>query len=100
MGQPKSTETNRAAALAFAQMITQSTGATGDQIARRGNCSIFAVLLAVCPSLVRGAHGINVKGLSEIEFIKMLQVVCKATAFICWIRFISHFHFFKQICTR
>ena len=74
MGKSRSLETNRAAALAFAQIITQSTGATDDQIARRGNCSIFSVLLAVCPSLVRGGQSLNSNGLSEIEFIKMLQV--------------------------
>ncbi len=74
MGRPTSSENNRMVALEFAKMITRKTDDGDDQIARRGACSIFSVLIATCPQLIRGGNVGDRKGVSEIEFNKLLQV--------------------------
>jgi hypothetical protein len=84
MGRPTSSEVNRAATLAFAKMITINTNEPEDQIARRGACSIFSVLLATCPQVIRGGTPGDRKGVSEIEFNKILQAL--ATNELCYPR--------------
>ena len=69
-----SSESNRSAALALAQVITRKSDIPEDSIARRGSCSIFSVLLATCPPIIQNGNSRDRKGVSEIEFNKLLQV--------------------------
>ena len=74
MGRPTSSLANRDAALAFANMATCRTLEPGDHVARRGECSVFSVLVETCPQVTRaGEHGVR-RGVSGIEFNKILEV--------------------------
>ena len=74
MGRPTASKLNKEFAVAFAQTVTCNTGNGGDIVARCGDCSVFALLCATCPDIVRNNKSIPRDGITEVEMNKVLQV--------------------------
>ncbi len=74
MGRPAASEANKQLAVAIAAMVTRKTGSHSDTIARSGNCSIYALLKVLIPTIIRSTDSRLRDGISEVEFNKALQV--------------------------
>ena len=79
MGRPAASGENKQFAVALAHLVTHRTDNPSDTIARRGKCSIFALLKIFYPSIVRDNDKGPRDGISEVELNKALQVCKSAT---------------------
>ena len=76
MGRPSASGTNKRFSISIAQIITYHSDNDEEMIARCGKCSVFAVLNATCPEIVRNEDSQPRDGITEVEFNKVLQVLC------------------------
>ncbi len=74
MGRPLASEANKSAALSFAILVTEKVEDLASVIARSGQCSIFGLLKDIFPEIVRENESGPRTGISEAEYIKLLQV--------------------------
>ncbi len=80
MGRPAASTVNKKFAVSIALMVTRQTDNANDTIARSGQCSIFALLKILSPTIIRENNEGPRDGISEIEFNKALQV-CQSGRF-------------------
>ena len=84
MGRPVASHSNKMLAVAFANLLTRSTGCAHSFIARSGKCSLFSLLRMLRPSIVRDSDTGPRDGITEVEFNKALQVLNSSFKVISW----------------
>lgn len=95
MGRPTVSAHNKRIAVAIAEMVTVKTDDPEHRIARSGVCSIFALLRAACPELIRERDFGPRDGISEAELNKALlasYILEFGKTHFWWLNFGHNFH--------